>query len=245
MTEETTGEVPEVEANALATNEDAQVSESSTEDNGEADHETGDDQETDERKVPDGVQQRINEITRKRREAERRAEKAERKLKELEGRNLDDLDYEDQIAERTLTRSRREQLENDRETVQELAAEAYQARVEAKAGKYPDYHAVTTNPNLAISPAMAEVIMDSDLGPDLAYHLGKNPAEAARIAALNPISQVRELGKIEAAIAAPKTTPKPPPEPVRKVGSKAAGTAKDPSKMTMAEYVAYRASGGG
>lgn len=244
MTEETTGEVPEVEANALATNEDAQVSESSTEDNGEADHETGDDQETDERKVPDGVQQRINEITRKRREAERRAERAERKLKERESRNLDDLDYDDQVAERTLTRSKREQIEEDREAARELAAEAYQARVEAVAAKYPDYNQVA-HFGWEPSPAMIEVIMDSDLGPDLAYHLGKNPAEAARIAALNPISQVRELGKIEAAIAAPKTTPKPPPEPVRKVGSKAAGTAKDPSKMTMAEYVAYRASGGG
>lgn len=239
-------ETPDAGENALL---DEEASEASTEERVEetegeaAPAETGDDEgdkPDDAGKVPDGVQQRINEITRKRREAERRAERAEKRLKELEGRDLNDLDWEEQIAERTLNRSRREQIETDRETAQELAQEAYLARVEAAQVKYPDFAQVTGNPNLSITPAMAETIMDSDYGPDVAYHLGKNPAEAARISKLNPVSQARELGRIEALVSAPKPATNPPPAPVKKVGAKTGGGQKDPSKMTMAEYVAWR-----
>lgn len=253
MTEETTQETAAGE-NELAQNEaenslDAATKQEPDDNEGEADPsgETGEQAKEepkadDAEKVPDGVQQRINEITRKRREAERRAERAEKRLREMEGKNLDDLDYEDQIAERTLNRSRREQIDNDRETAQELAREAYEARVQSVAAKYPDYSQVTQNPNLAITPAMAETILDSDYGPDIAYHLGKNPTEAARIASLNPVSQARELGKLEALVSAPKPAAKPAPAPVKTVGSQGSGSAKDPSKMTMAEYTAWRKS---
>lgn len=244
MTEENTQET-EAEANELVSTEGENSLEAPAKQEGEADQpqteETGEQAEApDADKIPDGVQQRINEITRKRREAERRAERAEKRLREMESKNLDDLDYEDQIAERTLNRSRREQIENDRETAQELAHEAYQARVQAVATKYPDYAQVAQNPNLAITPAMAETIMDSDYGPDIAYHLGKNPLEAARISQLNPPSQARELGKIEALVSAPKPQPRTAPKPVTPVGSQGSSGTKDPSKMTMAEYAAWR-----
>jgi hypothetical protein len=250
MTDEAIGEAPEAEVNTLAANEDAQTPDPSTEQQnneqgepaeGEADPQKGEGQKAEEPKVPDGVQQRINEITRKRREAERRAEKAERKLKEFEGRDLDGLDYEDQIAERTLNRSRKEQYDSDRETAQELAQEAYQARASVAASKYPDYAEVTGNPTLQITPAMAEAIVDSEHGPEVAYHLGKNPAEAARIARLNPPAQIRAIGNIEAAVTAPKQATTPPPPPVKAVGAQSKSGAKDPTKMTMAEYIEWRA----
>lgn len=249
MTEETTQETA-ADENELVSNDAENSLDAATEqDDGEADQTEAEAEETGEQaeekaedagKVPDGVQQRINEITRKRREAERRAERLEAKLKKLESQSMDDLDYEDQIAHKTLNISRREQIENDREAAQELAHEAYQARVEAASSKYPDYAQVTGNPNLAITPAMAETIMDSDYGPDIAYHLGKNPVEAARIAQLNPPSQARELGRIEAQVSAPKPAPKTAPAPVKAVGAKNSSGTKDPAKMTMAEYAAWR-----
>lgn len=62
---------------------------------------------------------------------------------------------------------------------------------------------------------MAETIRASDQGPDVLYHLGSNPAEAARIARLSPLLQAKEIGRIEAALAsAPpvkRTTSAPPP----------------------------------
>lgn len=65
--------------------------------------------------------------------------------------------------------------------------------------KYADYEAVAyTAP---ISDLMADVIKASDIGPDLAYHLGKNPDEAERIASLSPLLQAKELGKLELKLA--------------------------------------------
>lgn len=247
MNEETAGaEGFAAESNALSVEQDAQVSESSTEQQSEAVTEgeaaptdaTGDAQ-----KVPEGVQKRIDEVTRKRREAERRAERAERELAELKGRDLSNLDWEDQIAEKTYSRSQEAQIKNDRQAVQELTQEAYQARAEVAATKYPDYHTVVGNPALPITPAMAEAIMDSDYGPEVAYHLGKNPNEAARIANLNPVSQARELGRLEALVSQPRQVKQPAAAPVNPVGARAAATQKDPSKMTMAEYAAWRNAG--
>ena len=252
MTEETFGEdTPQAEGNALEADtgaaETQDISDQPTEPQPEAETQGGADpagETGDKGQVPDGVQKRIDEITRKRREAERRAERLERELAELKGRDLSNLDWEDQIAEKTYGRSQEAQLKNDREAAQELAREAYQARVEAAAVKYPDFHSVAGNPNLAITPAMAEAIMDSDYGPEVAYHLGKNPNEATRISNLNPVSQARELGRIEALVSQPKQAPKPAPAPVNPVGARSSGGTKDPSKMSMAEYVAWRSERG-
>jgi hypothetical protein len=99
---------------------------------------------------------------------------------------------------------------------------------------------VTRNPNIPITPEMAEIIRDSDVWPDLAYHLGKNMAEAARIAALSPTRQAVELGRLEARVTAPKPLPNRAPAPVEPVSGIAAGGTKDPGKMSFEEYKAWR-----
>lgn len=92
---------------------------------------------------------------------------------------------------------------------------AYDERVEAAEDKYPDFQQVAYNPQLRITDAMAEAIKASDVGPDVAYYLGLNPKEADRISRLAPIVQAKEIGKLEAKIAADppvkKTTAAPSP----------------------------------
>ncbi len=111
--------------------------------------------------------------------------------------------------------------------------------------KYPDFKKVAFNPDLAITPAMSQVIRTSESGVDVAYHLGKNPAEAARIAQLPPIAQVRELGRIEERLS---TQTKQPAE-VKRISAAPApprtitgGTAveKNPENMSFEEYSAWR-----
>lgn len=91
------------------------------------------------------------------------------------------------------------------------------------AAAHDDYEDLVQNPHLRITDVMAGAIHESDVGPQIAYHLGQNPAEAARIADLSPISQARAIGRIEAALAASgqsqrltkpiQTTRAPPPPP--------------------------------
>jgi hypothetical protein len=181
--------------------------------------------------------ERIDTLTRQRHEAERQAEywkaRASQKV------DPDSLDYEEGIAERVAQRHRQEQADTAKETVGQLAAEAFNYRETVAREKFADYDAVAHNPNVPITPAMAEIIRDSDVGPDLAYHLGKNVPEAARIAALPFGRQAAELGKLEARITAPKPLPKQPPAPVQPVGGASTGGSKDPGKMSEAEYIEW------
>ena len=125
----------------------------------------------------------------------------------------------------------------------------YAEREEAVRDKYTDFEDVAYNPDLRITPAMAEVIKESEVGPELAYHLGKNPKEAARIADLSPLAQAREIGKIEASLVATPPTGKKAssaPEPIKPVGTRASTQKYDTSdprstsQLSASEWIAAR-----
>ena len=123
----------------------------------------------------------------------------------------------EEYADALATQKAHELVSRQREQQeQSTIIEAYHDKEEEVRGKYDDFEQVAYNPKLPISNAMAETIQASDIGPDIAYYLGSNPKEAARIAALNsPILQAKEIGRIEAKIASEpvlkKTTSAPPP----------------------------------
>ena len=110
-----------------------------------------------------------------------------------------------------LVRQREEQRERHE------IEDAYNDREEAAKEKYADFEQVAYNPRLPITDAMAETIRSCENGPDIVYHLGLNVKEAQRIAKLSPFSQAKEIGKIEAKLAADppavRTTSKAP-EPI-------------------------------
>ena len=53
-------------------------------------------------------------------------------------------------------------------------------------------------------------LMEADNGEDIAHYLGSTPKEAQRIAQLPPLSQVREIGKLEAKLLSEPVKPKAP-----------------------------------
>jgi hypothetical protein len=88
------------------------------------------------------------------------------------------------------------------EQQQRALLETYHEREEAARDKYDDFEQVAYNPELPVTEAMARAIQASEIGPDVIYHLGSNPKEAARIARLDPILQAKEIGRIEARLSA-------------------------------------------
>lgn len=147
-----------------------------------------------------------------------------------------------------LAEQKAEELVRRREAEREQTArvEAYYDREDEALGKYDDFKQVAYNPNLPITDAMAETIQASEVGPDVLYHLGSNPTEAARISRLSPLLQAREIGKIEAALAAnppvKKTTNAPAPlSPVTPRGNGTALDTTDPRSiktMSTSEWIA-------
>ena len=108
---------------------------------------------------------------------------------------------------------------------QSQVLESYQEREEAARDKYDDFEQVAYNPKLPITNVMAETIQSSEIGPDLAYYLGSNPKDAERISRMAPLAQAKEIGKIEAKLAAEplvkKTTSAP--TPISPVTARASG----------------------
>ena len=104
-----------------------------------------------------------------------------------------------------------------------------------------DYTEVAERHDLSITQDMAQAIVHSPNGPHIAYHLGKNPEEATRIAKLPPAQQLFEIGSISARLAAPKANVSKAPDPIRPVRSSvSSAVAKTPDEMSMEEYAAWR-----
>lgn len=200
-------------------------------------------------------EKRFDELTAKRYDAEREAaywrglaeggrgqQPAHQPVHEGPPREDQFATYEEYDEARIAYRVKQELAAERQIQQRETVARTYEER----AGKYreskPDYDSVVNNPSLRITPVMAEVIQASDYGPQVAYHLGSNPSEAARIASLPPALQAAELGSIAKALTTPApAAPKPiAPPPPQTVGGLAAGVAKTPEQMTMAEYIEWR-----
>ena len=107
-------------------------------------------------------------------------------------------EYAEVLAERKAEEllARREQARAQSEII-----ESYHDREEEARIKYDDFEQVAYNAKLPITNEMAQTIQSSEVGPDIAYYLGSNPKEAERISRLSPLSQAKELGKIEAKLA--------------------------------------------
>ena len=135
---------------------------------------------------------------------------------------------------------------NDAKTTQKQAdAQNWAAQQEEGRAKYPDFDQVVATDALKISATMAEMIVQSDDGDEVAYYLGKNPDVAAQIYAMGtPVEVARAMGRLEAQVSAPK--PKmtsTAPAPVNPVKGKATAS-QDPENMGPAAYRAWIDKGG-
>lgn len=136
-------------------------------------------------------------------EAKFNAAVAERAAKIAEQRATEVVDQELRKREERQRAEKRERSWSQREA--EFAA------------KQSDYREAVYTEETRISPAMAEALKESDMGPAIAYYLGKNRAEAAEIAEMSPLAAARAIGKIEAKLEAkpvpPPVSKAPPPPP--------------------------------
>ena len=127
-----------------------------------------------------------------------------------------------------LAEKRAQELLQQREAAKRQAEimEAYHDKEEEVRGKYDDFDQVAYNPQLPITDVMAETIRASEIGPELAYHLGSNPKEAERIARLSPFLQAKEIGKIEAKLAdaPPVKKTSSAPAPINPVSARVSNT---------------------
>jgi hypothetical protein len=217
------------------------------------------------------VQKRIDELTRKRRDAERDAEywraQALRAQPAPEpvapkpaepppaGKKLADFGYDEDQYREYLFKEAGAQAVKAAETVlsrkqeeasRQHAVTAHKAREAKFAKDVPDYFEVAHY--APITESMAQLVIESDQSAELAYHLGKNPEVAAKIAQLPPLAQAREMGRLEAKLAdkpkPPTVSAAPPPAPRLESAGNPGGYAKpdapESDKLSDAEWTRAR-----
>ena len=249
--------------NALAANDDlvADVAEVKADENTEKAVEADDQGPSEEELAAQAAAEEERQAKKRERRARARKERREKaaaydQIKAAaagaEPKEADFEDYNEFVAAKAVYTYRKADTEAKAEAAKaeaEAAAEAdksvinedWREQVERAKKTRPDFEQVAFS--APISDDVSDLIVSSDMGADLAYHLGQNHAEARRISQLSQVDAARELGRLEAKLATPppkpKTTTAPPPiEPVQG----GAGNV-DPAKMDFASYEKWRNAG--
>lgn len=220
---------------------------------------------TDEQKKPktDSVQKRIDELTRKRREAERNSEywrdqamkkepvksveTVEEPLKSLQDFDYDEGKYQQHLFDKArhgaVDEARRVLGEEQKKQTSNRKASDFRGREAEFSKSVDDYQDVARSRDLPISQVMADVVTEMESGPEVLYYLGKNPNLADEISQLSPLSTARELGRIEAKLQLQEKkgeTVSKAPKPTPKIAASDPAITKNIDDMSQVEFNAMR-----
>ena len=132
--------------------------------------------------------------------------------------------------------AKQEQLRSERERM----AQDFQAKAKEFAKTAPDFYEVTQSVDFELSPAMQQALLESDMGPQLAYHLAQNLDEAEQLNQMGYGQIARRLGKLEATLTSQKVEAKvtKAPPPINPVGGSVKGEF-NPYSSRGDDYEAY------
>ena len=155
-----------------------------------------------------------------------------------------------------LATEREQSQETTAETQRAQAQTAYGERLAVAKERLHDYDEVLETSDVMVNDMVTEALFESELGPDIVYHLAQHPEEATRLNLLSPVALGRELGKLEARLQPPEaeqppastseTPPEEPPqqppfEPTNPVRGSGAGDVNRPlENLSYQDYKAER-----
>lgn len=271
--DETSSEEKEVDNKESESEESEAVVEETSAENSETEEEEQETQEPEDKpkKKPGGFQKKIDKLTRRINEVQQKAEFWRNKaggtqtaapapeitLGDPPSGKPDPAKFDTHAAYvealtdwkvgQKLASVEKERQDRDAAAQRKASVEKWMERADNFRDSVDDFDEVLAV-RVTISPVMQEAIITSDVGPQIAYHLGKNPKEAARLANLSPVHAARELGRLEAKFLSSKAPAKSvnptiaaKPNPPTPVKGNAATAEKSPDQMSYQEYKAWRA----
>lgn len=244
-----TGEEAEAESPEIET-EETEVAESEVEQEQEAKPE---DSSPETEKT--GVQKRIDELTREKYELKRQLEAIQQQNRKPPpenvepGKSLADFDYDedkyaeyrDQLAEQ---RIRQQYAEAAKQQAQIRTEAAFNHRLDEFTKSVDDaeqvINRVRSDHYFPINDYMANTIRESEMGPQVLYHLGKHPEVAENLYNMPPLQMAREIGRIESKLSEVKKSVSKTPPPPPKISATKDTVNKTPDQMSMSEFEEYR-----
>jgi chromosome segregation ATPase len=193
-----------------------------------------------ERKHNPKLERRFSEITKQREEARKEAQQEREARQTLEARlaALENQQKPQKLAEavdqepqpsqfsdafeyaKALAEYSTEQAlaNRDRQQAEARAAEERQkvisqwtSKVEAAKASLPDFDDIVASSDVVVNDDIRDAILESDVGPQILYHLAENDEVAKKISGLSPKQALREIGKLEARFEAKSEAEKPTP----------------------------------
>jgi hypothetical protein len=194
-------------------------------------------QQTDEQKQnakqrKNRFQDRIREVVRERQQAQGENAQLRKRLEELEAKVSvnqapsrdqfqSDAEFVKSLTEFTIQQALPKALDAQKQQQQQTqVATDYDVRLAKVQQVHADYQDVVSGiDDIIFQPEILDTIKTSELGPEIAYHLGKNPDEAAFIASLPATRALVELGKLESKLIPVKPAIKASkaPDPIKPV----------------------------
>ena len=104
----------------------------------------------------------------------------------------------DWSAEQALVRRDKEDLQRRADEAQQKVISNWAQKVAAAKADIPDFDVMVASSGVAVSDPIRDAILESDVGPQILYHLAKEDDLAKKIASMSPYAALREIGKLEA-----------------------------------------------
>ena len=238
--------------------------------------------EEQERKPNPKIERRFSEITKQREAARQEAERErqaridlENKLREMEAKLKpapqepveadpkpkpeqfsDMFEYAEALSEWTADKRIKEEKAKEAaqkvEQERQKVMETWSSRVNDFREKTPDFDDLVGSADVTVSNEVRDAIFESDVGPQILYHLAENPDVAKKLQGMSPIGALRMIGKLEAKFEdSPAPTPKETavktskaPPPIKPIKATANGpvTELDDNRQFHGSYQAWKAA---
>jgi hypothetical protein len=181
------------------------------------------------------LERRFSEITKQREEARKEAQREREAREALEARLAvlekqsvptpkvdeepqpsqfnDAFEYAKALAEYTADKRIEEmkRQESEAKVAQERqkVIETWAQKVQQAKATLPDFDDIVASSDVVVNDDIRDAILESDVGPQILYHLAENDDVAKKIAGLSAKQALREIGKLEARFEAKETKPEP------------------------------------
>jgi hypothetical protein len=113
-------------------------------------------------------------------------------------------------TEQALEQRDRQEAEAKVAQERQKVIETWASKVQQAKAVLPDFDDIVASSDVVIQDDIRDAILESDVGPQILYHLAENEDVAKKIAGLSAKQALREIGKLEARFEAKETAPPPP-----------------------------------
>jgi len=182
------------------------------------------------------LERRFSEITKQREEARKEAQQEREARQALETRLAalerqpapqapkvdeepqpsqfnDAFEYAKALAEYTADKRIGEMRKQDAEAKEaqerQKVIDQWANKVQAAKTSLPDFDDIVASSDVVVNDDIRDAILESDVGPQILYHLAENEDVAKKIAGLSAKQALREIGKLEARFEVKETAPEP------------------------------------